>query len=64
MDFKQSLKPGEVAQFIVVFKTIEVGNFTNIVTAGSGETPNKPAENTTLVYNTTDDILHQIKQEM
>ena len=32
------LNPHEVAQFIVIFKTTEVGTFTNVVTAGSDNT--------------------------
>ena len=47
------LYPHEVSQFIVVFNTTEVGTFTNVVTAGSDNTPEKPAENTTIVYNET-----------
>ena len=47
------LNPHEVAQFIVVFNTTEVGTFTNVVTAGSDNTPEKPARNTTIVYNET-----------
>ena len=50
------LNPNEVSQFIVVFNTTEVGTFTNVVTAGSDNTPEKPAENTTIVYNETQEI--------
>ena len=49
----KELHPHEVSQFIVIFKTTEVGTFTNVVTAGSDNTPEKPAENTTIVYNET-----------
>ena len=41
--------PGEVAGLIVVFNTTKVGNFTNVVVAGSDETENKTTNNTTKV---------------
>ena len=47
------LNVNEVATLIVNFNTIEVGNFTNIVTVTSKETGNKVANNTTTVYNQT-----------
>ena len=43
----------EVVPLIVNFNTVEVGNFTNIVTVSSDETGNKIANNTTTVYNHT-----------
>ena len=43
----------EVVPLIVNFNTVEVGNFTNIVTVSSNETGNKIAKNTTTVYNQT-----------
>ena len=43
----------EVVPLIVNFNTVEVGNFTNIVTVSSDETGNKIANNTTTVYNQT-----------
>ena len=43
----------EAVNLIVNFNTVEVGNFTNIVTVGSTETENKIANNTTNVYNKT-----------
>ncbi len=49
----KELHPHEVSQFIVIFKTTEVGTFTNVVTAGSDNTTEKPARNTTIVYNET-----------
>ena len=44
-----SLVPEEVAGLIVVFNTTNVGNFTNVVVAGSDETENKTTNNTTKV---------------
>ena len=41
--------PGEVAGLIVVFNTTNVGNFTNVVVAGSDKTENKTTNNTTKV---------------
>ena len=49
----KALNVDEVATLIVNFNTIEVGNFTNIVTVSSNETGNKVANNTTIVYNQT-----------
>ena len=43
----------EVVPLIVNFNTVEVGNFTNIVTVSSDEARNKIANNTTTVYNHT-----------
>ncbi len=47
------LNPGEVEGFYVIFNTHEVGVFNNVVTAGADKTPNKTAENNTIVYNET-----------
>ena len=47
--FNGILAKGEVAGFNVVFKTTARGNFTNVVVAGSNETDNKTANNTTEV---------------
>ena len=50
------LAEGERSQFIVFFKTITVGNFTNIVVAGSNSTNETTAENVTETFeNKTDD---------
>ena len=50
------LAEGERSQFIVFFKTITVGNFTNIVVAGSNSTNETTAENITETFeNKTDD---------
>ena len=47
--FNGVLNPGENASFIIFFKTIKEGNFTNIVIAGSNSTDNKTTNNTTTV---------------
>ena len=50
------LAEGERSQFIVFFKTITVGNFTNIVVAGSNSTNETTAKNVTETFeNKTDD---------
>lgn len=49
--YKGILTPGESTSFIVIFNTTKTGNFTNYVTAGSNETDNKTANNTTEVIN-------------
>ena len=53
------LNVNEIANLFVNFKTVTVGNFTNIVTAGSDETKNKIANNTTIVYNNTEPVPQQ-----
>ncbi len=53
------LNVNEIANLFVNFKTVTVGNFTNIVTAGSDETKNKIANNTTIVYNNTEPVPEQ-----
>ena len=45
-----SLKPNDVATLIVIFNATQTGNWTNTVTAGSNNTDNKTANNTTYVY--------------
>ena len=47
--YKNPLKPGESARFIVVFDTLSGGEFINVITAESNETPSKSARNTTKV---------------
>lgn len=47
------LAPGESSSFTVYFKTLELGNLTNIVVASSNETGNRSAMNTTEVRNIT-----------
>ena len=49
----RALCPNAEAMLIVRFDTVEVGEFTNIVTAGSDNTTDVLAENTTIVYNET-----------
>ena len=44
------LKPNDVATLIVIFNATQTGNWTNTVTAGSNNTDNKTANNTTYVY--------------
>ena len=39
----------ESANFTIFFKTTKVGNFTNVIMAGSNETDNTTVENTTQV---------------
>ena len=45
-----ALKPNDVATLIVIFNATQTGNWTNTVTAGSNNTDNKTANNTTYVY--------------
>ena len=45
---------GEYVGLFVVFNTTSVGNFTNVVVAGSDETENKTSNNTTVVYSIAD----------
>ncbi len=47
--YKNPLKSGESASFIVVFDTLELGDFINVITAESKEAPSKSARNTTKV---------------
>ncbi|OWT33602.1 hypothetical protein BGI41_01580 [Methanobrevibacter sp. 87.7] len=49
--YKKVLGVGESANFTVFFKTTKVGNFTNIIMAGSNETGNTTVNNTTRVVN-------------
>lgn len=44
------LAPGESAEFIVFFKTLKLGNFTNIVAAGSNQTNETFAQNVTKTF--------------
>uniref|UniRef100_UPI00388D249E hypothetical protein n=1 Tax=Methanobrevibacter sp. TaxID=66852 RepID=UPI00388D249E len=50
---KDILYPGEYVTFFVVFDTIEIGEFINIVSAISEETPEKYANDTVEVINNT-----------
>ena len=45
------LLPKEESGFFVVFRAINVGNFTNVIVAGSDETPNKRANDTVEVVS-------------
>ena len=47
--YLNTLKVGEDASFNITFKTINPGNFTNVVVAGSNNTDNKTSNNTTKV---------------
>lgn len=47
--YKKVLGVGESANFTIFFKTTKVGNFTNVIMAGSNETDNTTVENTTQV---------------
>ena len=49
--YKKTLEVGESANFTIFFKTNKVGNFTNVIMAGSNETPNSTVNNTTKVIN-------------
>lgn len=54
------LKKGEKASFTIVFKTIELGNMTNIIIiAGSNLTENKTNEINITVGNITEDIINK-----
>ena len=46
-----NLEYGGTAELVIIFNTTEVGNLTNIVVAGSDDTPNETANNTTTVIN-------------
>ena len=45
-----TLAAGQSVNFTIVFNTTKSGNFTNIVVAGANHTSNKTANNTTVVY--------------
>ena len=44
------LAPGESAEFIVFFKTLKLGNFTNIIAAGSNQTNETTTHNVTKTF--------------
>ena len=53
-NYLKNLAVNETVKFTIDFNTTKVGNFTNVVIAGSNETGNKTANNTTEVINKTD----------
>ena len=61
--YNSTLEAKKTADFFIVFNTTKIGNFTNVVVAGSDDSENKSANNTTVVVGADLSVVKLVSNE-